>query len=967
METDTIRLIQRILDGEGEEEAFAELVRKYQKRVHAHAWQMIGDYHIAEEITQDAFIQVYKKLSTLRNIKLFDGWLYVIVYRLCLNWIEREKPVEESIENIPDLEIEEHCYLHYEMEQRDMETIEHQREMVKRILNKLPESERKVLTFYYLGEMTAKEIANYMGVSVNTIKSKLRRARNRLQLKDELLIDETLGGLQLSTDLTDSIMRVVKDIKPEPAVVKPSMPWAVIGTSVALIILFLGGMNQYIAHYQRAYNFEALSEPTIEIVESPINIDIVSKPALRKQVGRDVIDSKNKGAGKQVSETVLAADAPDSVPKFSTSTWIQTNRPFGDPVYNIFGTSENNLYAMSSTGVYGLTKDATSWTRISASVPIMTFQSPITEYQGILYTVGSDKIIASTDNGETWEEFCARPKGQTIGLIITDKTQEHQTETSFVMFFALRDKGVFRSDDAGTHWIPINNGMKDERITAVAAIADTVFVGTHQGLYCLRGRMWERLAVDKVNVVQSLAVSENNLYVAAGQEFQSNESLELKNTGSRKLYLSTDLGTTWTDITPKNRSFMRGASSGMSTGIWANGKTLLVSGRPTFRSKDGGQTWTDIGIDPNSLPLSHASVLAINENTFYRVDQFGIYRTTDSGSSWHPFMDGILGAKSKDLIVFDSRIYTYTDSRIYELTDIGRGWKSVNFDYPKLMSKQAEKAHKGLPFIVESKPVIIDDSFYAVRIQNEELHIFRLGQGEVVFSTVQRIPIHGLRTKVKTAKIAPNLDVYENNRDLKVNNQALYIEYKNRLFKWKIDSSELTDTGLVDTGRRPDSGFKAGFKVAASAENVYVGMRDGKLFRSLDGGDNWTDVTLSLPVNFTFINDMAIAGSKVYVATDKGVLSSRTGEHWRMLTDDSGKQIIIDKLTMNGLDLYGAGEIGVHYLESHSYWKQISPSNPDKVVSIAVSGDKLYIATDQQEIFYILIKKELPSILTQGK
>ena len=54
-----VQLIQRILSGD--DEAFGTLIQKYRKGVHALAWRKIGDFHYAEEITQDVFLQVYKK------------------------------------------------------------------------------------------------------------------------------------------------------------------------------------------------------------------------------------------------------------------------------------------------------------------------------------------------------------------------------------------------------------------------------------------------------------------------------------------------------------------------------------------------------------------------------------------------------------------------------------------------------------------------------------------------------------------------------------------------------------------------------------------------------------------------------------------------------------------------------------------------------------------------------------------
>ena len=84
-----VQLIHDILSGN--DDAFSTLVQKYQKSVHALAWRKISDFHHAEEITQDTFLQAYKKLSTLKNPRHFAGWLYVIANRLCINWLQRHK------------------------------------------------------------------------------------------------------------------------------------------------------------------------------------------------------------------------------------------------------------------------------------------------------------------------------------------------------------------------------------------------------------------------------------------------------------------------------------------------------------------------------------------------------------------------------------------------------------------------------------------------------------------------------------------------------------------------------------------------------------------------------------------------------------------------------------------------------------------------------------------------------------
>ena len=78
-------------------------------------------------------------------------------------------------------------YERYVSEQRETEAIERRYETVEELLSKLPESERTVMTLYYLGEMPTKEIGELLNVPVNTIVSRLHRARKRLQVDQELL------------------------------------------------------------------------------------------------------------------------------------------------------------------------------------------------------------------------------------------------------------------------------------------------------------------------------------------------------------------------------------------------------------------------------------------------------------------------------------------------------------------------------------------------------------------------------------------------------------------------------------------------------------------------------------------------------------------------------------------------------------------------------------------------------------
>ena len=960
---DDIQLIRKTLLGD--ESAFAVLVKKYQKSVHALIWRKIGDFHQAEEITQDTFLQAYKKLGTLKDPKSFAGWLYVIANRLSINWMQRSQPKTEmqSLEDTSIVEIEESSYTHYMSDQRETEVEEHRSEVVKKLLEKLPESERTVVTLHYLSEMTTKEIGNFLGVSVNTIKSRLRRGRERLQAA-ESMVREVLGGVQLSADLTERIMRQVAEINPlVPPVGKPMVPWMALGAAAVFALLMLGLGNQFLARFQRPYSFEARSEPTIEIVEAPIVIDILSKPTLRKQFGRSAAPGKSIGAGTQISETTLRSNAQEDRRKFSTAQWTPSNTPPGGHIHDIFATSEATVYAASSTGIYRLPAEATEWTRINVSIPIGESEVPMVENRGVLYVVSTNEIFASTDNGETWNAFCPRPKGDPIGLIIMDEPRV----PDMIMYLALRNEGVFRSTDSGTHWQHLNEGLTGERISAVAAVESTLFAGTNRGLYRLDSEAWRRLSVGKSNTVYSLTVAEKRLYVATGPDlFESTpdvgQIVRNNQPNSTKIFRSRNCGTSWTEITPENASRWAGIPSGIT--ILTAGKTLLALGAPQFRSTDGGETWTELGVDTYAFMLNSVPSVAVNERTFYKVGAFGVHRTTDGGESWHLFMGGMAGTRIKDLVSFNRRLYAYTDNEVFQSINGGRSWKSVPIGaegvLPELVAKEPSRVQ---PFFT-SKLVIADNALYFISPVISNLRIFRLSTDGNVLNSLQNVPnlegaLHlGSLTDSEKAKqthlseitLSP-VEKRVKTKTLTVTRDVFYLEYNRSLFKWRLGDTKWTNTGLIDTSEAVDEDLHMGFKIAVSGETIYVGKRDGKLFRSLDGGNNWRDITSNLPLDFAHFKEIIFSGSTLYVATNKGVLVSETGEYWRVMTNRVDARVVIKQFALDGTEVYGIADTGVYRLDTHGQWEQFSAEVLDGIDALTITNGRLYSAVKEQGIF----------------
>ena len=307
MKNDDAQLIQHVLAGD--DTAFSVLVRKYQKPVHALAWRKVGDFHVAEEITQDTFLKAYQKLAMLKEPQRFLSWLYVIATNHCKAWLRKKRLRTESLENTERLE--KVSYSGYVISENEQTAIEAQREVVKELLAKLQESERTIVTLRYFGEMSSAEIGEFLGVSANTVRSRLRRAQERLK-KEEPMIREALENFQITPNLTENIMREISRLKPiAPSGSKPLVPWAIGISTLAVVLLTLGVGSQYLERFQKPYSFDALSEMTVDIIETPLVLDIESKPDVRTQLGNTAASSKNDGAGQQPDEVLFAAAQAD--------------------------------------------------------------------------------------------------------------------------------------------------------------------------------------------------------------------------------------------------------------------------------------------------------------------------------------------------------------------------------------------------------------------------------------------------------------------------------------------------------------------------------------------------------------------------------------------------------------------------------------------------------------------------------
>ena len=1038
------KLIQRVL--EGDQDAFTPLVNKYQKGVHALAWRKVGDFHIAQEITQDAFLKAYQKLGTLKSYELFGGWLYVIASNLCLDWLRKNPPPEQSLEVTDASEVNQVSYSRYIAGKQTAEADEARREVVKKLLQKLPESERTVMTLHYLGEMTIKTISEFLGVSPNTVKSRLSRARNRLR-KEEDMIRQNLGSFQLPANLTESIMREVSRIVPAaPATSKPVLPWALSAASAVLIFLLMGVGAQYLSRFQKPYNLNATSEPTVDLIEALFVVDTPAKPAVRNQAGSSATPGKTPGSGQQPDARIFAAAAVDATAELTpTPQWTRTKGPEGSMINTLFTTNAGDIYAGTPSSLYKLTADSGAWKHVNTwSASSLSFQDwlaggiQMAEHGDRLYLATDTQVLASANKGETWNSLGTHPQGAPRGFAVTD--------AGFYIAFI---EDIYFSKDGKASWVSVKGDLAAEKIRGLVSVENTVFVGTDTGLYRLNAETWGQLSVGPADkqgqklTIHALAASEHRLYVAAGWEFtnQIGDQYKAIMTGDNwwSLYRSTDLGDTWYNINPKKKTEnererkgqvsikfpLPGANSKPVDFTYSNikiitnrAKVMVADPKELFYSVNAGETWTSLDLKGMSTTTNIAPpVIMLDANTFYIGTQSGVLHTTDAGKSWDQLNTGLAGSTVTGLFAINGKLYAMSMGNGF-VTSIDRGESWAPFNPIGDASPMLDMT---MPPVIET----FNDTLYVKTMAAMIPQILRISPEDDKVITVPGIPMvfekpipekaNPLKNNLadqlerKSGKVvldalkdaakqdlesgkAPNVEDidFEQINDginkafaeaaisamapffgsFAVSGETYYVEYKQKLFRWKPGETEWYNTGLVDSGESVfaalmsnpfdySAGFSAitnlidatGFKIAVSGETVYVGKRDGHLAQSFDEGETWNDVTQEIPFSFAAFNAITFAGSNLYVATDKGVAHSSGGANWRAATDAEGNPLVVEKFAVAGTTVYGTTGQHVYRLkENASTWKQVTPEIPDSVLSFAVDGNVLYVGTSSSGV-----------------
>ena len=303
MRTEDGDIIHKCLTGDTA--AFGLLVDKYKASVYALAYAKLGNFHDAQDITQEVFLKAYQKLRTLKHWDKFLSWLYAITSNMCKDFL-RAKAKRPDSEYIADQDTAR-------LERRSLASY-HEDEVYQSLhetLAMLPEIHRQVLTLHYLGGMSCREIGQFLGVSPHAIAMRLNRARSKLKKEMLTLMDTHFAQQKLNPAFTFNIVEVIKRTRIQPNPQTPLIPVGFAALSLlALTLLCLTVPFDQFPAIGNMVGTPISSETEVtEVGEIPVAEVVLAETAIVSSGD----GKKDLARNPQPTDIVLAANAETEV------------------------------------------------------------------------------------------------------------------------------------------------------------------------------------------------------------------------------------------------------------------------------------------------------------------------------------------------------------------------------------------------------------------------------------------------------------------------------------------------------------------------------------------------------------------------------------------------------------------------------------------------------------------------------
>jgi len=200
-------LLERSLSGDLE--AFGEIISRFQDMAYGAAYAILGDFHLAEDAAQEAFITAYMELGKLRDLERFPGWLRRIVISQCNRLTRRRREPTVPLEAATPVPF---------ISPEPLEAVEKKeiKDKVLEAIRSLSKPNRMATTLFYINGYSHKEIADFLEIPIGTVKRRLYDSRKKLKERMIAMVEDELKGARPGAEFREKIMRKVSRVEVRP-------------------------------------------------------------------------------------------------------------------------------------------------------------------------------------------------------------------------------------------------------------------------------------------------------------------------------------------------------------------------------------------------------------------------------------------------------------------------------------------------------------------------------------------------------------------------------------------------------------------------------------------------------------------------------------------------------------------------------------------------------------------------------
>jgi len=196
----------------GDQEAFGEIVKRYQSLLCSLAYSSVGDLKYSEDIAQEAFVEAWKKLDTLSEPEKLKSWLCGIVRFKASHF--RRKEAKQPVQGAAELDEQvggssERAAIIDEMISDQQQTL------LWQTLEKIPDGYREPLILFYRQQQSIEYVAKALELSEDAVKQRLSRGRKALQKAMETLVEDTLTKSKPGAGFTMAVLATIGGISPQ--------------------------------------------------------------------------------------------------------------------------------------------------------------------------------------------------------------------------------------------------------------------------------------------------------------------------------------------------------------------------------------------------------------------------------------------------------------------------------------------------------------------------------------------------------------------------------------------------------------------------------------------------------------------------------------------------------------------------------------------------------------------------------